>query len=60
VLCDRRASPWDDANRRPSHADRRKALRRKILGEEYSALARRWRLPPKIRALLDRLLSLAI
>jgi len=59
VLCDRRASPWDDANRRPSHADRRKALRRKILGEEYSALARRWHLPPKIRALLDRLLSLA-
>jgi hypothetical protein len=27
-LCDRRASPWDDATRRPSHADRCKALRR--------------------------------
>jgi hypothetical protein len=26
VLCDRSASPWDDAGRRPSHADRRKAL----------------------------------
>ena len=26
-LCDRSDSPWDDANRRPSHANRRKALR---------------------------------
>jgi len=35
-------------------------LRRKILGKEYSALVRRWHFPAKIRALLDRLLSLAI
>jgi hypothetical protein len=28
VLCDRTTSPWDDADRRPSHADRRKALQR--------------------------------
>ena len=26
-LCDRSASPWDDQDRRPSHADRRNALR---------------------------------
>ena len=46
-ICDRRASPWDDPSRRPSHADRRKALRRWMLREEYSAIARRQRLPRK-------------
>ena len=30
-LCDRSQSPWDDADRRPSHADRRKALQRHII-----------------------------
>ncbi len=59
-LCDRSASPWDDANRRPSHADRRKALRRCLLRAEYSALVRRWPLPRSIRALAQRLVRLAI
>jgi len=36
-LVDRRRSPWDDANRRPSHADRRNALRRQCLEEEFRA-----------------------
>ena len=36
VVCDRRASPWDDATRRPSHADKRKALQRQCLGEVFS------------------------
>lgn len=58
-LCDRSASPWDDPHRRPSHADRRKGLRRRILGEEYSASARGWHLPPKIRAFVQKLLNLA-
>jgi len=58
-ICDRRASPWDDPARRPSHADRRKALRRWILRQQYSAIARCWRLPQKIRALIQRLLNLA-
>jgi hypothetical protein len=58
-ICDRSASPWDDADRRPSHADRRKALRRWILGEEYSATARRWQLPRKIRAFVQKLLNLS-
>jgi hypothetical protein len=35
TLRDRRDSPWDDAERRPSHADRRKALRRETLRNEY-------------------------
>jgi Transposase DDE domain. len=37
-LCDRSQSPWDDADRRPSHADRRKALRRQIMEHELSTL----------------------
>jgi hypothetical protein len=34
-LCDRSASPWDDPSRRPSHADRRNALRRICLHHEF-------------------------
>jgi hypothetical protein len=37
-LCDRSASPWDDPDRRPSHADRRKALQRLLLREQFSTL----------------------
>jgi hypothetical protein len=33
-LVDRRRSPWDTEDRRPSHADKRKALQREILREE--------------------------
>ena len=36
-LIDRRASPWDDRDRRPSHADRRRAVRRESLRQEYRA-----------------------
>ncbi len=36
-LVDRRLSPWDNVDRRPSHADRRNALRRQCLEEEFQA-----------------------
>jgi hypothetical protein len=36
-LVDRCRSPWDAAERRPSHADKRKALQREILREEIQA-----------------------
>jgi hypothetical protein len=58
-LCDRRLSPWDDADRRPSHADRRKALRRHIMQHELSTLAAVGRLPRKILQLTKRLMALA-
>ena len=58
-LCDRSLSPWDDANRRPSHADRRNALRRNILRAEFSAAIGCRRLPRKIRAFVKQLLSFA-
>jgi hypothetical protein len=41
VLCDRTNAPWDDAERRPSHADRRKALQRHCLAEGFLRLQRR-------------------
>jgi hypothetical protein len=37
-LSDRRDRPWDDVGRRPSHADRRRALQREMLEEEYRRL----------------------
>ncbi len=58
-LCDRRLSPWDDADRRPSHADRRKALRQHIMQTELSSLAAAWCLPRKILHLVQRLVALA-
>jgi hypothetical protein len=36
-LVDRSRSPWDMEDRRPSHADKRKALQREILREEIRA-----------------------
>ena len=58
-ICDRRASPWDDATRRPSHSDRRKALRRWVLREEYSAIVRGRKLPRIIRAFVTKLFNQA-
>jgi hypothetical protein len=58
-LVDRSRSPWDSTPRRPSHADKRKALQRESLQAEIeAALAGR---PSKgqIRALAQRLLELA-
>jgi hypothetical protein len=56
---DRQDSPWDDAERRPSHADRRKALRRETLQNEYLSLSASHRCSSKIRELYERLLQLA-
>lgn len=58
-LTDRSLSPWDDADRRPSHADRRKALRQHIMQTELSILAAAWWLPRKILRLVQRLVALA-
>lgn len=56
---DRSTSPWDDAERRPSHADRRKALRRQFLENEFSLLSTSQRLSSKIRNLYERLIQMA-
>ena len=58
-LCDRRDSPWDDAERRPSHANRRKALRQQILQTELSTITATATVPQKILRLTERLITLA-
>jgi hypothetical protein len=58
-LVDRGDSPWDAPERRPSHANRRKALREQILRTELSTLAATWRLPRKIIQLAESLITLA-
>jgi hypothetical protein len=57
-LVDRSTRPWDSTTRRPSHADKRNALRHTCVREEFSARSTRSRLPRKIRRLIDRALSL--
>lgn len=58
-LVDRQASPWDDAFRRPSHADKRKALQRQVLQEEIQAVLAGRPTKEEIRNLAERLLELA-
>lgn len=57
-LVDRRASPWDDAERRPSHADRRNTLRRACLEQEFQAAAAVGTVSRKIEALWRRVVRL--
>jgi hypothetical protein len=59
VWGDRSASPWDEAERRPSHAQQRKALQRECWEREFW---RRWGsrpCPPEIRAIVTWMLQQA-
>lgn len=58
-ICDRSHSPWDRVARRPSHADRRNALRRRSLENELSNAQVKHEIHPKIKELLKTLASLA-
>jgi len=55
----RTAYPWDTADRRPSHADRRKALARQTLQRELSAAHILHQITKPIQKLLETLSSLA-
>ena len=58
-LVDRSSSPWDNPARRPSHADRCRLIRAKMLAERFSI---ELGLDPnhlKIKPLFDELLALA-
>jgi hypothetical protein len=57
-LVDRRTSPWDDGERRPSHADRCNALRRMCLEQEFQAAAATGPVSRKIENLWRRLVGL--
>jgi hypothetical protein len=58
-LVDRSASPWDSPLRRPSHADKRRAWRRELLGAEIRAALRGGTDEAGIQATAERLLNLA-
>jgi Transposase DDE domain len=58
-LVDRSASPWDSEWRRPSHADRRKAMLRATLRAEIQAASSGPGQTAKLKALAERLLLLA-
>jgi hypothetical protein len=58
-LCDRSDSPWDDAERRPSHANRRKALRQYILSNKLKSITANCPLPRKFIDLAEQLMALA-
>ena len=58
-LCDRSNSPWDDSERRPSHANRRQALRKTIFQNEFSTITNLWSLPRKIKQLVETLITMA-
>jgi hypothetical protein len=59
VLVDREASPWDAEHRRPSHADRRKALQRHMLRAEIEAVLVGCQTKQSFRDLAERLLHMA-
>jgi hypothetical protein len=59
LVSHRRASPWDDKPRRPSHADKRRAWRRELLGEEIRIALRPGVTEREIQAAAERLLDLA-
>jgi DDE superfamily endonuclease len=59
TLTDRSASPWDDPQRRPSHADKRRAWRRELLRNEIHATLSAGPSKHEIQAAAERLLALA-
>ena len=57
-LVDRSESPWDDAGRRASHGDRRKALQQELLGSEFRRCGVCGRGSRKIRELFQAVVKL--
>jgi len=58
-LTDRRGRPWDNADRRPSHADRRRSISRQMLGKQFLAALPRGPDHRKLWTLFQNLITLA-
>ena len=58
-LVDRRDRPWDNPDRRPSHADRRRWIARKMLRERFLRERQSELKEAKVEAMFDELLALA-
>jgi len=59
-LTDRRARPWDNPDRRPSHADRRRLISREMLEKQFLAALPHAPDKRKFRTLFKALIALAI
>ena len=59
-LVDRSASPWDGKPRRPSHADKRKALRREVLRNKFRLTLAERLDAEKIEEVIESLLDMAL
>ncbi len=59
-LTDRQARPWDNPDRRPSHADRRRSISREMLRRQFLAALPHGPNTRKFRTLFEDLLALAI
>ena len=60
ALVNRSDRPWDNANRRPSHADRRRTIAREMLEKQFLATLPRTPDTRKVRALVAGVLSLCV
>ena len=58
-LVDRQDSPWDDGERRPSHADRRNFLRRAMIAKDFYDALHWAAIPTKIIHVLEKLMRIA-
>lgn len=58
-LSDRSDRPWDNPDRRPSHADRRRRVSREMLGEKFLAALPRGRNHRRLWTLFQDLITLA-
>ncbi len=58
-LSDRRARPWDNAARRPSHADRRRSISREMLQEQFLTALPGGLSKRKFQTLVKTLIALA-
>ncbi len=58
-LSDRGDRPWDNADRRPSHADRRRAISREMLGKQFLAALPQGPKHRKLWTLFQDLIALA-
>ena len=59
-LTDRRARPWDNPDRRPSHADRRRSISREMLRKQFLVTLPRTPDDHLFRTLFEDLLTLAV
>lgn len=60
ALSDRRDRPWDNPDRRPSHADRKRYISREMLQKQFLAALPRSLSHSKLRSLFQDLIALAV